>query len=78
MTNAVRVEIVQRPPPSGDCNDDQDTDLSDFITFSGCLVGPTDPSDAGKLAQQCACVDMDYDDDVDARDFAEYRNAFAP
>lgn len=55
----------------GDCDLDWSIDLSDFISFAGCMQGP-----AVTLESGCGCADMDIDGDVDLRDFAAFQAAF--
>jgi hypothetical protein len=58
---------------AGDCDLDGDTDLDDFVTFSGCVTGPGgDPPGA-----TCACADLNFDNVVDLRDWAVLQTIFA-
>ena len=57
----------------GDFDGDEDVDLTDYATFSGCMTGPNGgPVDAG-----CALGDFDCDGDLDLNDFAAFQEAFA-
>ena len=56
---------------NGDCDDDGDVDLQDFLAFQTCFTGPGGPVDPG-----CECADFDGDDDVDLQDFLAFQVAF--
>ena len=58
-------------PTPGDCDDDGDVDLQDFLAFQTCYTGPGGPVDPG-----CECVDFDGDDDVDLQDFLAFQTAY--
>ena len=55
----------------GDCDDDGDVDLQDFLAFQTCFTGP-----GGTLTPGCECADFDGDDDVDLQDFLAFQVAF--
>ena len=55
----------------GDCDEDGDVDLQDFLAFQGCYTGP-----GGSAAPGCECVDFNDDGDVDLADFLEFQSAF--
>jgi hypothetical protein len=52
----------------GDCNGDGVEDLADYAVFAACMTGPN----LGPIGSGCWCIDLDVDDDVDLRDFAEF------
>lgn len=56
----------------GDCNGDGVVDLVDYAVFAGCMTGPN----LGPIGAGCGCIDLDVDDDVDLRDFAEFMIIF--
>ena len=60
------------PPVPGDCDDDDDVDLQDFLSFQTCYTGPG----GGPVAEGCQCVDFDGDDDVDLLDFLNFQTAY--
>ncbi len=55
--------------PPGDCDDDGDTDEDDFAVLWDCFSG-TD----GGVGTGCGCVNLDRDNDVDCKDWNEFRN----
>lgn len=55
----------------GNCDGDEDVDMDDFNTFTGCMAGPGQQPVTG-----CDCSDCDGDDDVDLADFAQMQAAF--
>lgn len=55
----------------GDCGQDGGVGLVDYSEIAGCISGPAAPL----IGQQCACADLDADDDVDLHDFAELQRA---
>ena len=59
------------PATQGDCDDDGDVDLADFLIFQTCYTGP-----GGPLTPGCECVDFDGDDDVDLQDFLAFQTAY--
>ena len=67
---SVKVFYAQ-PPDPGDCNDDGDVDLQDFLAFQTCFTGP-----GGTLTPGCVCADFDGDDDVDLADFLAFQSAY--
>lgn len=60
------------PGLPGDCDDDNDVDLDDYVLFPNCLDGPGVPF--GLV--ECNCIDCNTDDDVDLRDFADFQSGF--
>jgi hypothetical protein len=56
----------------GDFNGDGTVDLTDYVTFVGCINGPG----GGTLVGGCVCADYDGDGDVDVADFAAFQKAF--
>ncbi|GAF72863.1 unnamed protein product, partial [marine sediment metagenome] len=55
----------------GDCDDDCDVDLQDFLVFQTCYTGP-----GGPLPPDCECADFNGDDDVDLQDFLAFQSAY--
>jgi len=58
--------------PAGDCDYDGAVGGSDIRSFTDCADGPGSPS----APAECVCTDLDGDDDVDLRDFAELQMQF--
>lgn len=58
----------------GDCGQDGGVGLVDYSEIAGCISGPATPL----IGWQCACADLDADDDVDLHDFAELQRALTP
>jgi hypothetical protein len=56
----------------GDCDGDNDIDLTDFANFQLCYTG----LDGGPVEVDCLCSDFDNDGDVDLTDFATFQVAF--
>ncbi len=56
----------------GDLDDDGDVDLLDLSMWLDCVTGPS----AGPLPAACLRADFDFDDDVDAADFARFQLAY--
>jgi hypothetical protein len=55
----------------GDCDGDDDIDMTDFAYVANCLSGPVLwPGD------DCACSDIDDDGDADVADLAQFQQAF--
>jgi len=54
--------------PFADCDNDGDTDQDDFDVFAECFTG-----DGGSLPVGCGCANFDGDNDVDCRDWNEFR-----
>jgi len=52
----------------GDCDLKGRLDLADFASLAGCMAGP-----GSDVATECGCADMDFDGDVDLRDFAAFQ-----
>ncbi len=73
------VEIVQVTPSvgqtvgaaSGDTNADGSVDLTDYVDFEACLLGPD-----GGLGTGCECFDFDSDNDADLLDVATFQVNF--
>jgi glyoxylase-like metal-dependent hydrolase (beta-lactamase superfamily II) len=57
----------------GDCDDDCDSDLTDFADYQLCFTGPG----GGPVAVNCTCADFDDDGDVDLADFGAFQPSFA-
>ncbi len=57
----------------GVCHIDDIFDLNDFVNLDACLDGP-----AGGPNPGCACIDLNFDDHVDLRDFAQFQLIFNP
>ncbi len=55
----------------GDCDDDGDVDLADYVCFRSCVSGPDDTASA-----DCDDVDFDSDNDVDLIDWGRFQAAF--
>lgn len=55
----------------GDCDGDDDVDITDFVYVADCLSGP-----AVWPGDDCACADIDDDGDADLADFAQFQRAF--
>ena len=55
--------------PFADCDNDGDTDQDDFDVFEQCFTG-----DGGSITAECRCANFDGDNDVDCRDWNEFRN----
>ena len=63
--------FVVRARPAGDCDEDGDVDLTDFLCFRDCFHGPDHwPPKA------CDVVDFDLDGDVDVLDFHAFVQHF--
>ncbi len=62
---------IRHEPPTGDIDDDGDTDIDDFILWAPCVGGPgvTEPP-AECDPDRFAASDLDEDGDVDTADFA--------
>ncbi|MFQ5491602.1 MAG: kelch repeat-containing protein [Phycisphaerae bacterium] len=56
---------------AGDCDGDGDVDLVECQDLAACLSGP-----GGGLGVNCACLDMEADNDVDLDDFASFQRVF--
>ena len=56
---------------TGDCDDDGDVDLADFLAFQTCFTGP-----GGSLDPGCECADFNGDGDVDLQDFLSFQAAY--
>ena len=52
---------------NGDCDEDGDVDLQDFLAFQTCYTGP-----GGPLPPGCECCDFNGDGDVDCEDWAVF------
>jgi hypothetical protein len=66
--------IRYRQARVGDIDDDGDVDADDWARFAGCMAGPDappscDPPDSTRS-------DLDFDTDVDIRDFANFQRGF--
>ncbi|MEE9295984.1 MAG: hypothetical protein V3W34_13610 [Phycisphaerae bacterium] len=57
----------------GDCNADGGVNLFDYDSFADCVSGP----DGGLLSPECACFDLDGEDDVDLEDFGAFQRWFS-
>ena len=57
----------------GDCDDDGDVDLYDFLSFQACYSGPDQQFTPG---DPCLCGDFDGDLDVDLTDFFGFQSVF--
>lgn len=68
--------MLQRDPPSGDCNGSETVGAEDYDIFQTCLSGPSSTSPTPPIATACRCVDMDLDDEVDLHDMAQFMNQF--
>jgi hypothetical protein len=68
---SVVLEITDAPL-AGDCDDDGDVDLTDFMDYPGCLSGPGIPYGM----PICECLDSNGDGAVDLRDFTAFQMAF--
>lgn len=60
--------------PIGECTCDLSLDSSDFAVFTFCVDGPIGPAGL----PDCACADIDKDNDVDLRDFGMLMEAMSP
>lgn len=60
--------------PVGDCTCDFALDSSDFAYFESCVDGPNGPA----ALPDCACADIDRDNDVDLQDFGMLMEAMSP
>ena len=70
-SNRPALEVEFEPSVAGDCDDDGDADLGDFLILLACLAGPgVDAGDA------CDCADHDGDGDVDLADILDFQAAF--
>lgn len=70
--------VVLMPAPAleyfavGNCDGDDDVDLTDYSAFANCFTGPE-----GDLpGSDCACFDFDANDHVDLLDFGPFQGAF--
>jgi hypothetical protein len=59
------------PLDRGDCNSDGEVNLFDYGDWALCFSGPD-----GRLPAGCACFDLDFDNDVDLLDLAEFQTSF--
>jgi hypothetical protein len=71
------VQILPSSPPNGDCNFSESPDPADLAVLVGCFAGPLPPN-APPIISSCRCVDMDLDDDVDLRDYAQFAKLYSP
>ena len=55
-----------------DLNSTGTTELADHVVLQGCFTGP----EQGPISQPCEASDLDCDDDVDLRDWAQLQNGF--
>ncbi len=68
------------PPCVGDFECDGVIDLDDYAAFADCMAGPDEAPDPTPPALPERCLetfDFDFDDDVDAADFAEFQQTLA-
>ena len=56
----------------GDCDQDGDVDLADFLVFQECFMG----SGSGAAMPGCGCSDFDGDGDVDLGDLITFQAHF--
>lgn len=56
---------------AGDCDEDGDIDMADFLKFQTCFTGS-----GGTLEPGCECADFDDDGDVDLSDFWNFQTSF--
>jgi hypothetical protein len=61
---------------AGDCNNDGVVNLDDYARLATCL-SPSGGPDA-LLGDECRCIDLDHDGDVDLRDAATFWSAMTP
>ena len=61
------------PIAAGDCNSDGGVNLFDYQHFVACGTGPL----GGPVGSDCACFDLDGDDDVDLQDVDAFQRAFS-
>ena len=59
-------------PRKGDCDGDDDVDLTDFLYFQTCFTGPG----GGPVGEECECSDFNLDGDVDLLDFLAFQAAY--
>ena len=59
------------PPAFGDADQDQDTDIEDWLALLGCYAGPD-----GDVEQDCEVFDLDADGDVDMVDQSMFQQLF--
>ncbi|GJM23980.1 MAG: hypothetical protein DHS20C16_03950 [Phycisphaerae bacterium] len=67
------IELIDLVPISGDCELDDDLDLSDWPGLSVCIGGSDVPISVG-----CECADFDFDGDSDLIDFGLLQEASNP
>jgi len=72
ISGTVAGQVYVPEPTPGDFDDDGDCDLTDFANWSACVTGP----DGGPYELGCEAFDIQFDADVDLRDFAGFQNAF--
>ncbi|MEE9294092.1 MAG: hypothetical protein V3W34_03885 [Phycisphaerae bacterium] len=72
LTNQAMKLLMEAMLPSGDCNADGVVNLFDYGAFANCVSGP----DGGPLSPECACFDLDHDEDVDLVDFGMFQAGF--
>lgn len=67
------IELINLVPLSGDCELDNDLDLSDWTALSACVTGVGVPLGVG-----CECADFDFDGDSDLTDLDLLQQFFQP
>ncbi len=55
----------------GDCDDDNDVDLTDYSCFLDCVSGPD-----GGVSPGCGTFDFDTDEDVDIHDWGSLQSQY--
>ena len=66
-------EMDMRGFEPGDCSADGLVDRLDFALMATCLLGPGQ----GVSSDECACFDLDQDNEVTIADFAQFQKTFS-
>lgn len=67
-----KLTVIYSAQTPGDCDDDADIDILDFEQSLDCTTGP----DSTSTNPDCACANLDGDEDIDFADFAIFQRIF--